>query len=116
MLISDDTEVTSPTDRATLLAEKFKNNFNTVVPPLNAEDMMAADPANCPADLLCSEDHILDIILSLDTNNLSFWFRWNLRGNAKGNCIRNITHVLYSFQQINFYSQRVSNLVPVNTL
>ena len=78
MLISDDTEVTSPTNRATLLAEKFKNNFNTVVPPLNAEDMMAADPANCPADLLCSEDHVLDIILSLDTNNLS---RWNLREN-----------------------------------
>ena len=71
MLISDDTEVTSPTDRATLLAKKFKSNFNTAVPLLNAEDMMAADPANCPADLLCSEDHVLDIILSLDTNKVS---------------------------------------------
>ena len=29
------------------------------------------DPINCPADLLCSEDEVLDIILSLDTNKAS---------------------------------------------
>lgn len=60
--------ILSPADKAMLLGDEFKNNFNTAVPPLNAEDL---DPINCPADLLCSEDDVLDIILSLDTNEAS---------------------------------------------
>ena len=71
MLISDDIEITSPTDKATLLGDNFKNNFNTAIAPLNAEDLITVDPINCPADLLCSEDEVLDIILSLDTNKAS---------------------------------------------
>ena len=71
MLISDDIEFTSPADKATLLGDKFKNNFNTAIAPLNAEDLITVDPINCPADLLCYEDEVLDIILSLDTNKAS---------------------------------------------
>ena len=71
MLISDDVEITSPADKATLLGDKFKNNFNTAVAPLNAEDLITVDPINCPVDLLCSEDEVLDIILSFDTNKAS---------------------------------------------
>ena len=70
-LISDDTEFASPSDKAILLGDKLKNNFNTAVPPLNADDLITVDSVTCPADMLCSEDEILDIILSFDTNEAS---------------------------------------------
>ena len=60
-------EITSPTDKATLLGDNFNNNFNTAIAPLNAEDLITMDPIYCPADLLCSKDEVLDILLSLDT-------------------------------------------------
>ena len=47
------------------------NSKITAVPPLNADDLITVDPVTCPADLLCSEDEVLDIILSLDTNKAS---------------------------------------------
>ena len=86
----------SPADKVTLLGDKFKNNFNTAITPLNAENLITVDPINCLADLLCSEDEVLEIILSLDTNKAS-----GLDGicqNAKGDCLHYITNVLYPLQ------------------
>ena len=71
ILISSDTEFVSPSDKASLLGDKFKNNLNTAVPPLNPDDLITVDPVTFPTDLLCSVDEVLDIILSLDTNKTS---------------------------------------------
>jgi hypothetical protein len=56
--------------KATLLNEVFEKNFNTQIPPLTT-DIIPAEPSECPENLLCSEDDILEIILSLDTNKAS---------------------------------------------
>ena len=61
----------SPAEKATLLNEVFGKNFNAKVPPLTADDIISVEPNECPENLLCSEDDILEIILSLDTNKAS---------------------------------------------
>lgn len=64
-------EVTSPTDKATLLGDVFSKNFNTAHPPLSDDDRFVVHPEDCPTNLLCTEDDVLNIILSLDSNKAS---------------------------------------------
>ena len=48
----------------------FSDCFNTGIPPLTLSDettFSSASPSDCPSDLLCSEDDVLDLLLSLDT-------------------------------------------------
>ena len=71
LISSNGAEISSPAEKTTLLSEMFGKNFNTKLPPLTANDTISLEPNNCPENLLCSEDDILEIILSLDTNKAS---------------------------------------------
>ena len=57
------------------------------------------DPVNCPTNLLCSEDEVLNIILSLDTNTASGLDGISARMLKETACtIIIITNALYSLQ------------------
>ena len=69
--MSDNGEVISNTcSKAATLNKFFSNCFNTGLPPLsvNDHDVFAnANSSECPSELLCTEDDVLDLLLSLDT-------------------------------------------------
>ena len=64
-------EVISDTCRkAATLNKFFSNCFNTCLPLLsvNDRDVFAnANSSECPSELLCTKDDVLDLLLSLDT-------------------------------------------------
>ena len=70
-LIADNGEVISDTSsKAEMLNTFFSNCFNTCLPPLSVEDQdiyANANSADCPSEFLCTEDDVLDLLLSLDT-------------------------------------------------
>ena len=62
--------ITDDAAKASLLNNFFSDCFNTDIHPLTSSDettLSSADPNECPPDLLCSEDDVLDLLLSLDT-------------------------------------------------
>ena len=65
--------VTDDTEKASLLNDYFTQCFNTAVPELdeNLFHHYNLDPSHCPEDLLCSEDEITDLLLSLNTSKAS---------------------------------------------
>ena len=62
------------TEKATLLNSYFSSCFNNAQPPLNMSDyneLNQSDQDSCPDQLLCIEDDILEMLLSLDTTKSS---------------------------------------------
>ena len=54
-------------EKAALLNNFFTSCFNTCRPPLTLNSKLL-DPEEIPADPLCTEDEILELLLQLDTN------------------------------------------------
>ena len=57
-------------DKATLLNNYFSQCFNQSVSPLTDDDISMFDSINlllCPEEFLCTEDEVLELLLSLDT-------------------------------------------------
>ena len=66
--IQDDTE------KASLLNDFFSKCFNRALPPLGRTDYEEIDlsiTGECPADILCSEEEVEQMLLSLDTTKSS---------------------------------------------
>lgn len=59
--------------KASLLNEFFSSCFNDAHPPLSMSDYdkLSQQECLCPEQLLCTEDVILDMLLSLDTTKSS---------------------------------------------
>ena len=57
--------ITTDTGKAQLLNDFFHSRFNRSFDPLSNPDPL--DPSNCPSDLLCTENQITDLLLSLKT-------------------------------------------------
>ena len=57
--------ITTDTGKAQLLNEFFHSCFNRSFDPLSNPDPL--DPSNCPSNLLCTENQITDLLLSLKT-------------------------------------------------
>ena len=58
-------------EKATLLNEFFSQCFNSAQPPLCSSDFESLDqpsPDECPEQDLCSEEEVLEMLLSLDTS------------------------------------------------
>ena len=62
--------ITDDTEKATLLNDYFTQCFNTAVPKLDTTSFNCQylDPSCCPEELLCSEDEVTDLLLSLNTS------------------------------------------------
>ena len=58
---------TTPQQKVDLLSSTFEKNFNVSATPLTQEDVLPAPIGVCPTDLLCSEDDIIRLPLTLDT-------------------------------------------------
>ena len=67
-----------------MLNNFFSNCFNTSVPPLmvNDRDLYATTSSDCPLELLCTEDEILELLLSLDTTKANVTFHDKTKHNA----------------------------------
>ena len=67
---SDGQAVTDDAEKATLLNNYFTKCFNTTVPGLNESyfNRYHLDPSHCPVDILCSEEEVTDLLLSLNTS------------------------------------------------
>ena len=67
-LTCDDVEFTTGVDKADLLNKQFFSNFNHLHPSLVCTDppLIFTDPSECPDYLLCTEDHVYNLIASLD--------------------------------------------------
>ena len=57
--------ITTETGKAQLLNNFFHSCFNRSFDPLSNPDPL--DPSNSPSDLLCTENQIIDLLLSLNT-------------------------------------------------
>ena len=57
--------VTSNEAKAEVLNSFFYECFNHSFPPLS--DPVPLDPKTCPASILCTEEHVYDLLCSLDT-------------------------------------------------
>ena len=58
---------TTPQQKVDLLSSTFEKNFNVSATPLTQGDVLPAPIGVCPTDLLCSEDDIIRLLLTLDT-------------------------------------------------
>ena len=70
LVSGDSTAADTSLSKAILLNTYFFECFNTTVPPLAEGDVFHPqqyDFSNCPEELLCSEETILDQLKSLDT-------------------------------------------------
>ena len=64
---SQEKVVQDDTEKATLLNEFFSSCFNSAQPPLNMSDyneLNQPDQDSCPEQLLCTEDEILEMLLT----------------------------------------------------
>ena len=66
-LVSNGYRVESSKEKATVLNHFFHDCFNKTLPPLTPQPSLLC-PVDCPADLLCSEEEVFDLISSLDTS------------------------------------------------
>ena len=58
---------TPPQQKVDLLSLTLEQNFNVSATPLTQEDVILVPIEECPAYLLCSEDDIIRLLLTLDT-------------------------------------------------
>ena len=70
ILTCEDVEFTTDVDKAELLNKQFFSNFNHLHPSLLCNDpsLTTTDPSECPDYLLCTEDQVYNLILSLDVS------------------------------------------------
>ena len=57
--------------KANMLNNFFSQCFNRSIPPLLNDVVQSDSESSCPEHLLCSEDTVLDLLLSLDTTKAS---------------------------------------------
>ena len=59
---------TSDNEKATML-NNFSSCFNQSIPPISPSGgSERLDPIDCPPELLCTEDEVLELLLALDTS------------------------------------------------
>ena len=65
----DAVNVITDIDKANALNEFFSECFNSPLPPLNNDDWnnIRTNPDECPTDILCSENEVLEMLCSLNT-------------------------------------------------
>ena len=63
----------SENEKATMLNQFFSSCFNRSDPPLDSSDTdwLQMDSDECPPDLLCSTEEIMELLQTLDTNKAS---------------------------------------------
>ena len=66
-MVSNGSKVEGSKEKAILLNHFFHDYFNKTLPPLAPQPSLLS-PDGCPADLLCSEEEVFDLISSLDTS------------------------------------------------
>ena len=60
---------TSDNEKATMLNNFFSSCFNQSIPPISPSGgSERLDPIDCPPELLCTEDEVLELLLALDTS------------------------------------------------
>ena len=65
----DAVNVITDIDKANALNEFFSECFNSPLPPLNNDDWnnIRTNPDECPTDIMCSENEVLEMLCSLNT-------------------------------------------------
>ena len=59
----------SDSKKATMLNDFFSSCFNQSIPPISLTcGSKRLDPMNCPPELLCSKDEVLELLRALDTS------------------------------------------------
>ena len=73
MLIVNDQEITSDSEKVEVLCNHFTKNFNNSRPPLSPDDIQSieVDPSPCPEPLLCTEEEVFSLLTSLDVTKAS---------------------------------------------
>ena len=64
-LTHNDLTVTDPISKANLINDFFSQCFNSSVPPLSLSDIFPHSPTDCPSDLLCTPENIIQLISQL---------------------------------------------------
>ena len=65
--ISEDNIASKDEDKARFLNQAFTTHFNKKTPPLTPTDRPSCSPMDCPDDLLCTEEEVLQLLSNLDT-------------------------------------------------
>ena len=59
----------SDSEKVTMLNDFFSSCFNQSIPPISlTSDSERLDPMDCPPELLCSEDEVLELLCALDAS------------------------------------------------
>ena len=61
----------APAAKANALNVFFASCFNQSCSPLSVHESLDLSPSECPDDLLCTEDEVLELLLSIDTSKAS---------------------------------------------
>ena len=108
--------LTSDQQKADVLNKFFHSCFNTTLPPL-CPNTTKLEPSDCPENLLCSEQEVMEIIASLDVFKASGPDQISVRM-IKGTA-SSIAPVLAQFFNVSIKSGRIpsawkaSNIVPI---
>ena len=60
--------MTDPISKANLINDFFSQFFNSSVPPLSLSDIFSHSTTDCPSDLLCTLENIIQLISQLPTH------------------------------------------------
>ena len=63
--------ITSDKDKAEALNSYFSQCFNLAFPPLSLSDNITGCTEQCPPELLCEKDEVLELLLSIDVSKSS---------------------------------------------
>ena len=69
--LPDGNVATTPVDKANALNFFFQSYFNCSCPPLSCHNLLNLPSSECPDELLCSEDEVLELLLSIDISKAS---------------------------------------------
>ena len=70
-LVYEGKKLTTDEDKATALNQFFSTCFNPSHPPLSPQDTLHTNIADCPPELYCTEDELLEMLLKLDATKAS---------------------------------------------
>ena len=62
-------------EKANMLNQYFSESFSKVQPPLTDTDYAGIQVTECPPEFLCTEDEVLCMLTSLDTNKQMMGFQ-----------------------------------------
>ena len=73
MLIVNNQEITSDSEKMEVLCNHFTRSFNNSLPPLSPDDVQSIeiDPSACPEHLLCTEEEVFSLLTLLDVTKAS---------------------------------------------